>query len=253
MTKQVYVQELATAYDRGASRYRQDDEIEMRTENYARLGGNLQRITLQRKDAQVLEIGCGTGRYFHWLQNVKLLVGTDLSAEMLRQAENPVRGSEVSARQVRLLHGDIYAMTFPAETFDFIYALGVFGHGAEVTPEFCRQLYGWLAPGGRLYFNAIEEPSEGALRRLKRAVRAPVYRCLPTKLRQYWDARQKGVPLILHSREKIERAMLAGGFSDFHLSLAVCRSPLWNGVHIECLASKEKRDGAMPAAQRIAS
>jgi len=237
-SRESYRDELAASYDRGAARYRQDDEIEMRSENYARLGGNLRRVTMNMNDARVLEIGCGTGRYFQWLRNVKLLVGTDLSAEMIKHARNPVRSAEMDAREIQLLQGDIYAMSFSPGAFDFIYSLGVFGYGAEITPEFCRLLHTWLAPGGTLYFNAIEEPSETSLQRLKRAVRAPIYRRLPAQLRQYWDARQKGVPLVLHSREKIERAMLAGGFSNFHLAPAVCRSPLWSGVHLECMASK---------------
>ena len=78
-------------YDRGASQYRRDDEIEARTENHQRLGGNLRRICRSFPDpVRVLEIGCGTGRYFHWLENVDLLVGVDLSAEMLREAERPL-------------------------------------------------------------------------------------------------------------------------------------------------------------------
>ena len=78
---------IAADYDRGAPQYRHDDEIEARSENHQRLGGNLRRICRSfSHPIRVLELGCGTGRYFHWLENTDLLVGTDISAEMLKQA-----------------------------------------------------------------------------------------------------------------------------------------------------------------------
>src|SRR4029453_11155404 len=38
----------------------------------------------------VLDLGCGTGRYFHCIKNARCLVGVDASWHMLEQAKAPV-------------------------------------------------------------------------------------------------------------------------------------------------------------------
>lgn len=234
-----YEPHLAAAYDRGAAQYRRDDEIEARTENHQRLGGNLRRICRSfSQPIRVLEIGCGTGRYFHWLENVTLLVGTDLSEEMLRHARQPLQNNEVTAGEIRLAQGSIYEMDFEPESFDFIYSLGVFGYGAAWTPALAAKVHQWLAPGGRLFFNAVEEPpSSGRISDMKKSVRAGVYPHLPVKLQRWLDARDT-VPLRLHSRQELERVMDAAGFVDYMLTSHACRSSLWTGVHLECSARK---------------
>ncbi len=45
-------------------------------------------LPLVRPQIDVLDAGCGTGRHFHCLQHVRLLVGVDISAEMLRAARS---------------------------------------------------------------------------------------------------------------------------------------------------------------------
>lgn len=240
MNPRLYALELAASYNRGAPRYRRDDEIEARSENHHRIGGNLRRICRAfPRRIRVLEIGCGTGRYFHWLDNVRLLVGTDLSERMLEYARRPVRANHVTAREIRLLVGDIYEMRFEPGSFDFIYCLGVFGYGAALTRDLAGKLHQWLAPAGRLYFDAIEIPPEGKRDRFKRAIKSKVLPLLPDSLRQRIAARRSGVPVIRHTRDMVERVMEAGGFHDFALSSNYCHSPLWSGVHLECLARKE--------------
>src|SRR5688572_15490694 len=111
-----YADKLCEYYDRDAAQYRRDDEIEASSENHQLLSGNLRRICRSfTKPARVLEIGCGTGRYFHCLENVRLLVGTDLSAEMLERARQPVKAVEVSAAEIRLIRGNAFKMVFEPE------------------------------------------------------------------------------------------------------------------------------------------
>jgi SAM-dependent methyltransferase len=231
---------IAADYDRGASQYRHDDEIEARSENHHRLGGNLRRICRAfPHPVRVLEMGCGTGRYFHWLDNVKLLVGTDVSAEMLKHAEHPVHADEVTAREVRLIHGNIYEMSFDPGSFELIYSLGVFGYGAALTPELLEKVHRWLAPGGRLYFDAIEKREFGRSHRFRQWVKGAVLPALPGSVRQRVAARrQNGVPVFNHTRAEIERLMDATGFCDYALSSNTCHSPLWTGMHLECCARK---------------
>ena len=232
---------IAADYDRGANQYRIDDEIEARTENHLRLGGNLRRICRSfPQPIRVLELGCGTGRYFHWLDNTELLVGTDISAEMLKQAEHPVHETEVSARKIRLMQGNLYELSFAPSSFDFIYSLGVFGYGAALTAELCARIAGWLAPGGRLYFDAIEKREMGRKHEIKRSVKSAVVPFLPGSVKQKLAEREAAaVPIFNHTRAEIETVMEAAGFNDFALSSNTCHSPLWTGMHLECSARKE--------------
>jgi ubiquinone/menaquinone biosynthesis C-methylase UbiE len=229
---------VAEAYDRNAERYRRDDEIEAGTENHKRLGGNLQRICRSfGRPIRVLELGCGTGRYFHWLENVELLVGTDISAEMLQRAKNPLQRCDVTAAEIRLLQGNIYELNFEPESFHFIYSLGVFGYGAELTIELCSKLERWLTPGGRLYFDAIENLDSRRFDRFKDSVKAAVYPRLPAPLRTRLEARNT-MPVFYHSRADMENRMRSAGFEDFALSSNTCNSPLWTGAHLECVGRK---------------
>lgn len=240
MDPRQYAPELAASYNRGAPQYRRDDEIEAQTENHQRIGGNLRRICRSfPRRIRVLELGCGTGRYFHWIDNVTLLVGTDHSAEMLKQARHPLRADEITADEIQLIAGDIYEMHFEPASFDFIYCLGVFGYGAALTPDLGRKLHTWLTHAGRLYFDAIEIPAEKRTARMRKALKSVVLPFLPRGLRERLTSRRTGVPVIRHTRRMVEQLMEESGFVDFALSSNHCRSPLWSGVHLECLARKE--------------
>lgn len=235
-----FAPKIAADYDRTANQYRIDDEIEAGTENHHRLGGNLRRICRSfPQPIRVLELGCGTGRYFHWLENTELLVGTDISSEMLRLAADPVHASEVTAREIRLLQGNLYELSFAPASFDFIYSLGVFGYGTAITPELCARIAAWLAPGGRLYFDAIEKRDMGRTHDIKQSVKTAVVPFLPGAVKQKLAEREAAaVPIINHTRADIERIMESAGFTDFALSSNTCHSPLWNGAHLECCARK---------------
>ncbi len=245
-TTPTYQDTLVASYDQRARQYRRDDEIEVQSENHHRIGGNIRRVCRSfSQPARVLEIGCGTGRYFHWFRNVKLLVGTDLSAEMLACARHPVKSEEVTIDEIRLIQGNLYDMRFAAGSFDFICSLGVFGYGAALTDELCVRFHDWLAPGGRLYIDAIERKSDPPLTHLRRRARPYIYPLLPRRFQSRLDQRQRSaVPLITHSRTQIEQSMTAGGFLDFAISTNICSSPLWTGVHLECLASKLAEAGS---------
>lgn len=231
---------IAADYDRGASQYRHDDEIKARSENHQRLGGNLRRICRSfPHPARVLELGCGMGCYFHWLDNVQLLVGTDISAEMLKQAEHPVSESDVTAREIQLIRGNLYEISFEPGSFDFIDSLGVLGYGAALTDDLCQRLALWLAPSGRIYFDAIEKREMGRLHRYKQSLKAAVLPVLPGAIRRKVAARANaGVPVFNHTRAEIERLMATAGFQDFVVSSNTCQSPSWTGMHLECSARK---------------
>jgi ubiquinone/menaquinone biosynthesis C-methylase UbiE len=92
---------------------------------------------------QVLEVGCGTGRWLAELRAVTPHVyGLDLSAGMLRQACK----REASFRLVR---GRAEQLAFPDATFDLIYCVNAIHH-FDRPRAFVSEARRLLRPGGRL-------------------------------------------------------------------------------------------------------
>jgi len=96
------------------------------------------------KGKLILDVGCGMGRFAEvatrWGARV---VGIDLSAAAEVAARN------LADREFVALQADVFALPFAAESFDFIYSIGVLHH----TPS-CEQavkvLPQYLKPGGTL-------------------------------------------------------------------------------------------------------
>lgn len=248
--RRVYEKLLVEGYAKAAEQYRRDDEVEVGTANHRRICGNLARISSSfGRKIHVLDVGCGTGRYFHCLKNVELLVGVDLSAEMLRAAEKPVKCEEVSAENIRLLQRNIYEHTFSSGMFDFIYSFGVFGHGARLTVELCRKFHDWLGYDGRLYLDAIESSDDPPLIWARRRIKRALQPLLPQSVKRKLEEREARLPVLAMTHEELDDVMRAGGFTDFSISANPCHSPLWSGVHLECVAIKGRRRASMAPAQ----
>lgn len=108
--------------------------------------------------ARVLEIGCGTGRYFHCLSNMSFFMGLDLSADMLRIADNARKDSlEMKNITSLLMEGDVESVQFVPYSFDFIYSIGVLGEYAPFEQQLCDSIASWLAPGGTAYFTVVDK------------------------------------------------------------------------------------------------
>jgi SAM-dependent methyltransferase len=218
-------------------RYREDDEIEVTTQNHRHYCQMLREITTSfDHPISVLDVGCGTGRYFHCLQNVDALTGLDISPEMLKAAESPVRQWEISARQVRLICANAHLASFSSGSFDFIYSLGMFGHGCPVTPDICENFHDWLRPNGRLLFNVVDLATLPIKTRIRRMARKLVEPILPSSVRQALAARRERLPFFGMTRADLTTVMKRSSFSGFDIERHICRSPLWRGVQQECLA-----------------
>src|SRR5262245_38820409 len=121
---------LQLGYRAEANHYRQDDEIEVMSDHHRRLATVLSGISASfGRPIAALDAGCGTGRFFYCLRNVDRLVGLDITAEMLRAAENPVKSDEVTVRRIELIRSNVFFTSFPPASFDLIYSFGMFGHG----------------------------------------------------------------------------------------------------------------------------
>lgn len=230
---------IKAGYRAVSSQYRRDDEIEVTTANHHRICSTLQGICLSFPDPiRVLDVGCGTGRYFHCLTNVEELTGVDISDDMLRAAETPVRQELISVKKIRRIRSNIYLSSFEPESFQFIYSLGMFGNGCPVTVELCDKFHEWLAPGGKLYFNTVDFSGLPLWYRARRQARHFVYPMLSRRLQTILDEREARQPSFSMNRGDLEAIIRRTKFSAFQIKSHKCQSPLWNGRHLECIATK---------------
>jgi SAM-dependent methyltransferase len=154
-----------------ARRYRQHDEELGDVEAYRAFCEWLREICGRfRQPIDVLDLGCGTGRYFAALLNVNALVGLDASGPMLVEAANPVDAGRITARTIQLVEGDVLAHAFSPGSFDLIYSIGVL---AEHTPFDVRLVHNvatWLRPGGRFAFTTVHPSSASIPKTLPRSI-----------------------------------------------------------------------------------
>jgi SAM-dependent methyltransferase len=106
--------------------------------------------------ADVLELGCGPGTDARALAEGRRYTAVDLSDVQLAHARLAVLDGT-------LLHGDLFDVALPAESFDAVVAFYVFGHiPAAKSNELFARIHQWLRPGGWLCasFGTSDNPGE---------------------------------------------------------------------------------------------
>jgi SAM-dependent methyltransferase len=228
---------LQAGYQAGAAQYRINDEIEITTSSHRRIAGILGEITSSfRRPISVLDIGCGTGRYFYCLQNVDRLVGMDITSEMLIAAEDPVNAEKITARNIQLIRANVFFASFEPQSFDFIYSLGMFGHGCPVTVEVLDRFHKWLAPGGHLFFDVVDVAGLHWRARFKKKARRFVYSLSPRPVRRVLDEREEGLPFTGLTQAELHALARKSRFEKFTINSHQSETPLWHGRHLECWA-----------------
>ena len=146
--------------DAYARRYRdRDDQLEAVSSNQQLidwLGSVCDRFD---HSIDVLDLGCGTGRYFWGLRQVKSLTGLDASAPMLEEARRPIHAERLTATPITLLQGDLMSYAFATSSFDLVYSIGVLGEHVPFDLAIARRVHEWLVPGGRVAFTAVHRDS----------------------------------------------------------------------------------------------
>jgi SAM-dependent methyltransferase len=159
-------------YQPGYARlYRQHDDELGEVEAYDAFCAWLGRVCASF-DAPIdaLDIGCGTGRYFCALQNVRSLVGIDASAAMLEEARRPVNAGRITAGTIELVRGDVMSHDFAPASFDLIYAIGVLAEHTPLDARVVTNVARWIKPGGRFAFTTVHLESASVPRTVGRTV-----------------------------------------------------------------------------------
>jgi ubiquinone/menaquinone biosynthesis C-methylase UbiE len=172
-----------------AAGYREADESARESGSHAGKCGVINELSRRfPKPVTVLDLGCGTGRYFHCLANVKMLVGVDPSENMLHEARRPVLGG---TRNIHLVRSSLHEVAFGPATFDLVLCIGVIGLWCPLEPFVLGRIARMLKPDGVLFFSAIEfQPVPLTMkRRLALALRpllfGPLRRHVDVRLREF--------------------------------------------------------------------
>ncbi|HUQ88870.1 MAG TPA: class I SAM-dependent methyltransferase [Vicinamibacterales bacterium] len=146
--------------DAYAKKYRDRDESLLEERSYQQSIAWLQQVCGRfHHRIDVLDLGCGTGRYFWGVENASSLVGFDASPAMLAQARHPIRADRITARELKLLQGDVATQTFEDGSFDLVYSIGVLAEHVPLDTSIVDRVWRWLKPDGRFAFTTVHPKS----------------------------------------------------------------------------------------------
>jgi SAM-dependent methyltransferase len=162
----------ATLYDAAsAERYRRHDDALAAHPPSQALAAWLGDVSAAcGENLTVVDLGCGTGRYFWALRNVAALLGVDASPAMLAQAKRPYRADRVRIPRIMLIEADLLHCAFAPARVDLVYAIGVLAEHAQLTEGLVADVASWLRPGGRFAFTTVRPDSPSVPQTIPRRV-----------------------------------------------------------------------------------
>jgi SAM-dependent methyltransferase len=222
--------------DAYAERYRAHDDSSAAAPAVARLSTWLHDIAVRfAAPIDALDLGCGTGRYFHALANVRCLVGIDVSRPMLDRARQ-ARGA-TSAGSLMLVEGDFLTHDFRPAEFDLVYAIGVLAEHSPFDETIAARVRRWLRPDGRFAFTTVHPLSPSVPRTRKRRVGEwllPRTSVVPVPLRRALRARLMSNGLYADG-ERVRDVCDAVGLDVESIA------PFESDVHLHILAVARRR------------
>ncbi len=219
-----------------AEQYRAYDEAIRPGQAAERLGRWLHDVCARfDRPIDILDLGCGTGRYFHAVANARRLVGIDASRAMLAQARRPV-GNLTAVPAVTLVEADFLTYEFQSGEFDLVYSIGVLAEHSPFNEALASRVTRWLRPGGCFAFTTVHPESSSVPRTLKRRVGGwvlPVARRAPAPIRRALRARLMSDGLYA-DEERVRDVLGAAGLAVESLQ------PFESDVHLHVLAVGRK-------------
>jgi SAM-dependent methyltransferase len=205
-------QKASALYDPAyARRYRAHDDAAQQTGPHLAFAEWLAQVcALFAPPIDVLDLGCGTGRYFWALTGVRHLVGIDASAAMLAEARHPIHADRIGAERVTLVQGDLFAHDFQPAQFDLVYSIGVLAEHVPLDAAVAAHVRRWLRSGGRFVFTTVHPDSPSIPQTPRRRIGRALCRTLPARLARPIRERLLGDGLYADERLITER--LAAGF-----------------------------------------
>jgi len=191
------------------------------------------------KPISVLDLGCGTGRYFAAVGQIgqtgriRELVGIDASESMLERARLAEPGGDAAG--ATLIRGDLETCHFEPGRFDVVYAIGVLAEHAPLTDSLARRVFGWLSPGGAFAFTAVHPDSFSIGISWKRRFGRRAMAFAPGAVREWLRMRWLGGGLYA-DEARVSDVLTRAGFAVESIDRLV-------GVHLHCLAVGRKPSG----------
>ncbi len=174
----------ASLYDESyARRYRaRDNELQAVRSNQDLIDWLGRVCDRFARPIDVLDLGCGTGRYFWGLRRVTSLTGLDASAAMLDEARHPIHGERLRDVPIRLIQGDVMTHAFERGSFDLVYSIGVLAEHVPLNAAVVDRVHAWLKPGGRFAFTTVHPHSPSIGRTMPRRLAMLANDLLPEAL-----------------------------------------------------------------------
>jgi len=225
----------STLYDSAyARRYRAHDDDFQNSEPCRRFADWLGQVCLTfPPPIDVLDLGCGTGRYFWALAGVRELVGIDASPAMLAEARRPYNADRITARVVTLVQGDLFGHEFEPARFDLVYSVGVLAEHVPFDAAVVAHVSRWLKPNGRFAFTTVHPESPSIPRTLKRRVGRSLAAIAPQTVEQ--RIRRRLLSGGLYADETHIERLMSGAFTIESLFLFESEAHL----HCCCVARRD--------------
>ncbi|HSV42726.1 MAG TPA: class I SAM-dependent methyltransferase [Methanomassiliicoccales archaeon] len=183
----------------------------------------------------VLELGCGTGRYFSCLDNVGSITGVDISRSMIEQAHRRVEEEHYPA-DVCLECGDINTWRIPQEKFDLIYSIGTLGEYCRLSPPIVNKVMSGLKEGGCFLFTVFDANHDLSSRARSLAVRGPMQRITARTYHQMPEGLKRpfGRTFFSYFLSRSELLRMLGPMAHHHPSVVrlSCDDESWTGTHL---------------------
>ncbi len=184
------------------------------------------------RPVRALDLGCGTGRYFHALSNTTHIVGIDASPKMIEAAHHPIEAEKISA-EVTLHVSSLFDADFQHGIFDFVYCNGLLGQWALLTPALLNRIWHWLESGYFLCTIISTLPPEATKTTWKYSVTERIKPYLPKFLQSYLIVRRKQFAM---TEEQIRQVVSNSHFK----TLRLCRRLSQTGrIDLICIMGKD--------------